>query len=210
MTIQASLQLLNFDQEFKQNIQKEIQKKISSIMPGVIKVIKQKLEIELYNAISSSDTWRAIKGGVLRGELGIQNVSSIDNILDTWAKGIQVEYERNKEFGIIKIGMIRADYSDVLSLPQSSFPYVSSRGSGIIEWLRWLLLESTQTIVAGYEFDPRNSGRTGLGIMVKTGGGWSVPTQYAGSATDNFATRSLADIEKVIDRVVKEEVIRRF
>jgi len=210
MTIKASIQLLNFDSQFDKNVKKEINKKIASVMSAATKAIKKKLEVELYNAIESSQTWQAVKGGVLRGELGIQNVSSIDNILNTWAEGIQVTYERNTEFGIIKIGMIRSDYSDVLSLPQSSFPYVSSRSSGIIEWLRWLLLESTQTIVSGYTFNPRNSGRTGLGIMVKTGGGWSVPPQYAGSATDNFATRSLADIEKVIDRVVKEEVSRRF
>jgi hypothetical protein len=210
MPINASIQLPNFDNEFSKKVKKELQAKVASIMVKAAKAIKQKLEIEVYNAILTSQTWQAVKGGVLRGELGIQNVSSIDNILDTWAKGIQVEYERNTEFGILKIGMIRSDYSDVLSLPQSSFPYVSSRGGGIIEWLRWLLLESTQTIVAGYEFDPRNGGRTGLGIMVKTGGGWSVPPQYAGSATDNFATRSLQDIGNVIDKVVKEEVTRRL
>lgn len=210
MTIRASIQLPNFKSEFSKNIKKEMNKKISSIMPSVTKKIKERLEIELFNAISTSDTWIAVKSGAFRGELGITNVSSIDNIIDTWAKGIQVTYEPNGELGIIRIGMIRADYSDVLSLPESSFPYVSSKGSGIIEWLRWLLLESTQIIVAGYDFRSRRDGRTGLGIMVKSGGGWSVPTQYAGSATDNFATRSLQDIENVIDKVVTEEVKRRF
>jgi len=210
MTIKASITLPNFDAQFEANVKKEIRKKIALVMPNITSAVKKRLEAELYTAISTSETWTAVTGGVLRGELGIPSVASLDAILERWASGIQVQYKRNTGFGSIEIGMLRSGYSDVLSLPQASYPYVSRRTSGIIEWLRWLLLEGTQTIVAGYDFEPGVKGRTGLGIMVRTGGGWQIPQQYAGTATDNFATRSLSDIQNVIDRVVKEEVNRRF
>ena len=118
-------------------------------------------------------------------------------------------YIKNKGFGKISIGMIQSDYSDVLSLTESSFTYSSGRGSGVIEWLRWLLLESTSIIVSEYDFVPSNQGRTGMGIMAKRqGGGWSIPPQYAGTAVDNFVTRSLFDIQNTIESVVTREVQR--
>jgi len=212
--LNASVELTNFDKEFEKNIIKEINKKIASVMQTVTQSIKEKLKIELIQAIGSSPTWVAVKSDILRGELGIANVSSLDNILEVWGDGIQVSYIPGvKTLGVIKIGMIASDYSDVLSLPESTIIAVGKRNGSVelLEWLRWLLLESTQVIIADYDFYPKSgAGRTGLGIMVKSGGGWQVPPQYAGSATDNFATRSLQDIKDVIDRVVLNEINRSF
>ena len=207
-----SISLPNFKSQFDKNIVREIRKEIAARMPKVIDAVQERLGVELFDAIQDSPTWRAVKGGSLRGELGIANVASLDNILLTWADGVEVTYEQNKEFGILRIGMIQADYSDVLSLPESSFVSSSARtgNTSVIEWLRWLLLESTAIIVSNYSFVPKNNGRTGLGIMIETGRGWRIPQQYAGSATDNFATRSLQNIGSVIDKVVEEEVNRRF
>jgi len=210
--MRASISLPNFKNEFDRNVKKELRKEISARMPVFIQSLKEKLKIELVDAISASPTWRSVKGGALRGELGLFNTASIDNILYTWAEGIEVVYEKNKDLGIIRIGMIQMDYSDVLSLSESSFIAVSQKSgrSSVVEWLRWLLLESTQVIVADYSFYEKLGGRTGLGIMIKTGRGWQIPPEHAGSATDNFATRSLQDIGNVIDRVVEVEVKRRF
>ena len=207
-----SISLPNFKSQFDKNIVREIRKEIAARMPKVIDAVQERLGVELFDAIQDSPTWRAVKAGSLRGELGIANVASLDNILLTWADGVEVTYEQNKEFGILRIGMIQADYSDVLSLPESSFVSSSARtgNTSVIEWLRWLLLESTAIIVSNYSFVPKNNGRTGLGIMIETGRGWRIPQQYAGSATDNFATRSLQNIGSVIDKVVEEEVNRRF
>lgn len=208
--IEAKITLPNFQKQFNSNINKELKKIIKTKIPKILERTKSRLEQELVQSIASSNTWIELQNSILRGELGIQSTSGLDNILNTWARGIQVTYESNNSLGVIKIGMIRSDYSDVLSLPEASFAYSSSRGSGIIEWLRWLLLESNSIIVAGYEFKASNAGRTGLGIMVKSRGGWQIPTQHAGTATDNFATRSLSDIKKTIDQVMDAEIKRGF
>ena len=168
--LNASVELTNFDKEFEKNIIKEINKKIASVMQTVTQSIKEKLKIELIQAIGSSPTWVAVKSDILRGELGIANVSSLDNILEVWGDGIQVSYIPGvKTLGVIKIGMIASDYSDVLSLPESTIIAVGKRNGSVelLEWLRWLLLESTQVIIADYDFYPKSgAGRTGLGIMV--------------------------------------------
>ncbi len=201
--------LPNFDAEFTKNINKEINTKIAKSMSGIVDKIEQRLGSEIRKSIENSIVWQEVVGGTLRGELGIQNVSNLDSILETWSKSIKVVYLKNKGFGKISIGMIQSDYSDVLSLVESSFTYASNRGSGVIEWLRWLLLESTSIIVSEYDFIPSNQGRTGMGIMVKRqGGGWSIPPQYAGTAVDNFVTRSLSDIENTIEKIVTVEVQR--
>lgn len=207
--VRLGIRLPNFDAEFNKNIKKEINAKIAKSMIGIVDKIEQRLGSEIRQSIENSIVWQEVVGGTLRGELGIQNISGLDAILETWSKSIKVVYSKNKGFGKISIGMIKSDYSDVLSLTESSFTYASNRGSGVIEWLRWLLLESTSIIVSEYDFVPSNQGRTGLGIMAKRqGGGWSVPPQYAGTAVDNFVTRSLSDIENTIERVVTREVQR--
>lgn len=210
MAIQASLQLTNFDKNFDANIKKEIKTIIQKRIGNIITDIKSELSRELYNTIASSDTWIELQNGALRGELGLQTTQGLDQILITWAEGIEVKYEKNGELGVIKIGMIRSDYSDVLSLPEASYSYASSNTSGIIEWLRWLLLEGTSIIVSQYDFEASIQGRTGLGIMVRSGGGWQVPPQHAGTATDNFATRSLDSIQATIESVVKNAVKKGF
>ncbi len=207
--VRLGIRLPNFDAEFNKNINKEINAKISKSMSGIINRIEQRLGSEIKKAIGNSEVWQEVINGTLRGELGIPNVSNLDSILEAWSKSIEVVYIKNKGFGKISIGMIQSDYSDVLSLTESSFTYSSGRGSGVIEWLRWLLLESTSIIVSEYDFVPSNQGRTGMGIMAKRrGGGWSIPPQYAGTAVDNFVTRSLFDIQNTIENVVTREVQR--
>ena len=89
--------------------------------------------------------------------------------------------------------------------------YSSRKGAKALEWLRWLLKEGNAVIVSQYDFAFKStrSSRTGLGIMVKKrGGGWKVPSQYAGTDDDNFATRALADIAGDIDIVVRRELTK--
>jgi hypothetical protein len=203
-----SIKLPRFSSEFSKNIKKEITSVFSAKIPPVISSIRTRLQKELKEKISQSQEWQEIVSGKLRGELGIPDTSGLDDILETWTSGIIVEFNKNKELGSIQIRMIRSDYSDVLSLPDSSFVYSSRNGSKVIEWLRWLLLEGPGIIVIGYDFVPSNKGRTGLGIMVRSRNGWKVPDQYAGTSTDNFVTRSLVDIYSTIETVVSQEVNR--
>ncbi len=205
--LEAKIRLPNFATEFDRNVVKEIKAHIFKRMPSISVGIKKRLQITLADLIRRSDEYSSLTGGELRGQIGLEDPSSIEAIIDRWAEGIEVRFLKNKRFGSIKIGMIQSDYSDVLTMPEASYTYVARKGSKVIDWLRWLLLEGSQSIVQDYNFAASKQGRTGLGIMVsKEGGSWKVPAAYAGTAEDNFVTRSLRDIEKEIDIVVKQEV----
>lgn len=209
MTARAKIELPNFKADFDKNILREIKSVINKAMPSIVNKIKSRLKVEFIRLVKDSEEYQALVAGDLRGELGLPDPTVVDRIIDAWADGIQVVFTNRGKLGVIEIGMIQADYADVLSLPDASYVYASRDGNTVIEWLRWLLLESTSVIVVDYEFAASNRGRTGLGIMVnRSGGGWRVPAQYAGTANDNFVTRALADIERSIDVIVRQEITK--
>lgn len=209
MTGTLTIELPNFPSEFKKNITREIQQVFNKKMPTVVKKIESRLEVVLRRLIQDSSEYQALVGGDLRGEIGLPDPNVVEAVIDVWAQGITVQYKKTNALGTISIGMIQADYADVLSLPEASYAYASRDGNTVIEWLRWLLLESTAVIVLDYNFAASNRGRTGLGIMVKKdGGGWRVPAQYAGTANDNFVTRALVDIERSIDSIARQEITK--
>ena len=46
-----------------------------------------------------------------------------------------------------------------------------------------------------------------MGIMVsKERGFWQVPPEFSGTSVNNFATRSLGDIQNVIDSIVEQTI----
>lgn len=211
--VQAKIELPNFEKEFSKNILLELQKKFNAKMPAVATKVEARLQIALSTLIKNSSEYQALVAGDLLGELGLPDPNAAEAIIQTWANGVEVAYTKTNKLGAISIGMIQQDYSDVLTLPEASYTYVSNNpkimGPVTIEWLRWLLLESTAIVVTDYQFEAKGGkGRTGLGYMVKGGGGWRVPVQYAGTATDNFATRALEDIGKTIDEIVRQEITK--
>jgi len=210
--VTAQIILPNFEKQFRAGITKEIKKIFKKRMPRVAQRAKPKLAKALKESIIASNTYQELLSGDLKGEVGLVNTVGLEVILDTWANGIEVKFDENRSrYGGFSIGMIRSDYADVLSLPEASIVYGTKKGSAVIDWLRWLLLESTSIIVSGYDFEQSDRGRTGMGIMVqKSGGGWSVPSEHAGTATDNFVTRSLEDIDKAIETVMREEINKEF
>ena len=218
MGVPISIKLQSdFTSYFQQNIMREITAKLNrnvrKIHASIAIRVKEAVRELLFNAPEVSE----LMGGILQGQLGITNPSSrISSIIDTWVENIEVStvvHKRKLKEGpllTIDIKILRQDYSDVLSLPQSAYESVGPRGTFIIEWLRWLLLEGDKTI-ANYFFMPGNmrQSRTRLGIMVnKQGRRWSVPPQVRGTAEDNFATRALAELDKTIDKIVDMELRR--
>lgn len=211
--MEASLVLSkNFDNIFDKKIEKEIKKYVKSKVISLIPQIKLELQKSFFKVVEQSIEYQSIvKDFNLAGELGITNIDyALNAILHVWSSNIVIKFIQTKgKFGTLSIQMINDDYSDVLSLSEATIIYQSSKSDGRLEWLRWLLLEGGNTIISEYEFQPdRGMGRTGFGIMVqKTGGGWSVPSEYAGTANDNFITRALSnfnlEIEQALSKVFK-------
>ena len=96
-------------------------------------------------------------------------------------------------------------------MPEAVYAYTSANGSGVLEWLKWILLGGSGQIIGGFEFSPLASpfSRTGGGLMV-AGGSWSVPPGLSGTATNNILTRALENIQKDIEIVINQELQRVF
>lgn len=142
-------------------------------------------------------------------EIGVPDINTrLTSILQTLASNIKVKVSFDKSIKI-DINILEEDYSDVLSLPEAVYTYTSSNGSGVLEWLKWILLGGNGTIVGGFEFSPSSSpfSRTGGGLMTP-GNGWGVPSNLAGTASNNILTRSLQNIEKDIQVIVSQEIQR--
>ncbi len=210
--LQARITFPNLDAQLRKGVEQEIKKKLVRNMPKILNAIKSRMGIEVSKELKESTVYKEITlGGSLLGQLGLSNPSDLDDIIDAWANGIEVTYSLTKgKFGAINIGILESTYSDVLSLPQAS--YVSERSGLLVEWLRWLLLEGNAVLVKDYFFLDRSGvpgSRTGLGIMVESRSrNWSIPPRFAGTSGDNFATRALSDIDKVIDDIVRQEITK--
>ena len=203
----------SFEPKFQKYIIKEILKKIKSKAPKIQDTIRDRIRKSVRESLISTPEYRSILQGKLRAELGIpESDARIITVIDTWVNNIVVKTKTGKNpFLSIEIGIIKDDYSDVLSLPSSQYTYRSKHSQGEIPWLRWLLLEGDKRIVNKYEFsndrESRSRSRSGMGVMVsKERGFWKVPSEFSGTSVNNFATRALGNIESVIDNIVQKVV----
>lgn len=213
--LKARITFPNLDAQFKPGVEKEIKKKLVRSIPKILLAIKSRMGVEVSRALKNSDVYmEIIGGGDLLGQLGIPNPSDLNDIIDVWADGIEVAYSPSRgKFGVIKIGILESTYSDVLSLPQSSYisgGALSNKRGGpfVIEWLRWLLLEAGRPLIEDYQIfnEDRRASRTTGRIMIP-GGNWNMPQRFSAGG-DNFAIRALSDIEKVIDDIVRQEITK--
>lgn len=184
----------------------EIKKIINKYIPKIQSALNNAIYNIVYNRLLSGIP--PISGQDLY-EIGIPDINvRMMSIVDAAAKSMEIKVSLSNVLRI-EIGILKKDYSDLLSLPESIYTYVSNRGSGILEWLRWLLLEGDSAIISGFEFSLENSpfSRTGGGLMV-TGTNWKVPSSLSGTSQNNILTRALQNIQKDIELIVETELKR--
>tara|TARA_R100000008_G_scaffold62018_1_gene39308 strand:+ start:1185 stop:1826 length:642 start_codon:yes stop_codon:yes gene_type:complete len=196
-----------FPTSFHRHIVKEVFNVLKQNENNINEGIKKKLQETIMEMLFNSPAVSSLMGGKLQAELGVVSAeSTMIEVIDTWMNNIHVSTKAGgSPLLTINIGILTQGYGDVLSLPSSVY---QSAGGEMIEWLRWLLLEGDKTIV-DYFFLPgnRSKSRTGLGIMVRKGGRrWSIPPEFRGTETDNFATRALENLDKALDRIVRVEI----
>jgi len=204
-----------FESQFKKNITKELKKQVQNKAPDAIVQIKSLLQSKIISILTSSAEHNTIISSRVVRELGIQGIENrLMNVYQTIANNISVTFIKNSpELIQINIGILKSDYSDILGLQESTFLYSGSKGSGILNWLEWLLTKGGSPIVVGYSFVNRSGkGRLNQGFMKPSPNrSWSVPSEASGTENDNFITRALSksveklspSIEKIIQGVYK-------
>ena len=192
--------------QISKDMYKEIFNKIKKAAPKIQKSLNTKIEEIVFQRLVSSVP--TITGRDYY-EIGVPDINErLQSIIRIAAKNFKIKVTPANLLNI-SIEILEDDYSSLLTLPESVFPYVSAKGSGILQWLRWILIEGNSPIVRDFEFAPTPSrfSRTGGGVMLR-GGGWSVPPSLAGTAQNNILTRSLQGIEKDIESLVNAELQR--
>ena len=202
-----------FASQFHRDVVREITNRIKREAENIKVAITDKIRTTVREGLVATPEYQSVVQGKLRAELGIPNSDArIVSIVDTWVNNIIVKVKTSKNpFLSIEIGMIQDDYGDVLGTAEAS--YTTSKGRNI-PWLEWLLIAGDKTLVADYIFTEDIStgiSRTGLGLMrQKNTGRWHVPREFAGTATNNFVTRSLSRLEGEVIAIMQKEVAKRL
>lgn len=145
---------------------------------------------------------RSLIGGDLQVLFGIANPAPIvSNIVRAVADSIVVQVlpPTPQSMGYIQVQAIRSDYSDVLAVPGASYESISQRRgtSTLVPWLNWLLLAGDTLVVADWGVirgQGFRSSRTGRAIMIPRSRGFHVPSNFAGTADNNFLIRAFDDM----------------
>lgn len=197
----------------------EIEKKILTALISVInqgfnqarpKIIEQ-LQKMVREAIVSEPEYQSLLSGQLKYELGIDDSSKIQNIIDIWISNVDVQIQPvritgSQLSGQISISMIKEDYSDVLSSVSASI--TDSNTGSVVPWLYWLLLGGGDILVQDYavKIGPNPRSRTGNAIMVSSPQNWRMPAQYVGVADDNWVYRAISKLDSKIENMMQTEL----
>tara|TARA_R110000737_G_C14589605_1_gene487264 strand:- start:382 stop:1014 length:633 start_codon:yes stop_codon:yes gene_type:complete len=203
---------IELDAGFESHFKKEIEKEVSLRLKSSINNITESIEIALQTLVKlrlyEAPEVDSLASGELRYQFGlVDGASRISNIIDMWAESVEVRYVSGfGKLGGISISMGDNDYSKALSMSDAEF---TTENGTPLEWLRWLLLEGDTRIVNNYQFRSGRRGRAGGGIMAsRQNSSWGVPSQFAGTDNNNFATRALESMQDEIDVIVRREITK--
>jgi hypothetical protein len=208
--IRCSINITETDDQISGRILRALKTELDKFLSKIFDRVKPQIVTTVQKAVVSSPEYNSLLSGDLKYEFGLPDSDSrVQTILNFWTK-INVEYKKvsinnnTKLAGGFILTMIPSDYSDVLS--SSAAVFTTEKGTDL-NWLEWLLLFGSKTIIRDYEvefgYNPKS--RTGQAIMrgVKRGK-WSVPSQFSGTQNNNWITRAIDSVESDIYKILSE------
>ena len=184
-----------------------VNKHFNSKIPQIVKESREMAQswISSQNVITSL---LSASPESLAGAFGVSpsQVSSIvGSIVGAVSNSISVEvkkFDQNLR-GSLSINFQPAEFSNLISLRQGHTVY----DGGDLHWLKWLLTLGSAPIISNYDYvASAGDGRSGLGVM-KVGGSFRVPPEYAGTMNNNFVTKAFADkgdqIVSMLERILR-------
>lgn len=196
----------------KANINKEIVDKLNPLFIRAGNSAISKIQTAVFNALTSAPEYQALlPGGSLYNQIGNPDIESdLLTIINEILKHITIDSvfraitaNRNYLVGHYSINIVRADFKDILAMPEATF--MTEKGS-LLKWLEWILLEGNNDIIIGFTyidiFSPRS--RTGKGLMVHSNNeNWSVP-EYQGTINSNWITIAMNTIEPILLQSIED------
>lgn len=200
-----TLKIIESEAEISKKINQAILKELSKKVSKSFNKLRQYILSSVISSIRNQPEYASILSGSLKGEFGIPNPSQrLNAILEKIESSLFTDYKKpfikgNGISGGFSIGIIKSDFSDILSMSEA---VIISEKNTSLEWLKWLLLEGDKTIITGYEFQlsSPNRSRSGKGIMSPSFSGvWKVPGAFSGTMENNWLTRAVESVSKDIE-----------
>ena len=203
------------DTEILLKIRTEAAKVIGIRLQRTVKPITILVKSELARAVSEQPEYNSIIGGILRHEFGIPDgISRLSQIVDIWVDSVSVKLINSGALATpmvtIEIRAVPSDYQDVLRHHAAS---LTTEKGDILEWLSWLLIEGSNPAIIPDYSTFRGRGRAsegGIGLIMKFGGQWGVPSIFQGDQNDNFVIRAIQQIEPVLETSIIQIITKAF
>lgn len=195
--------------KLESEILKEVRSRFDTELTKIIPTIFRECLTSIEPTFKNNSTYLSLLNGILRTDLGLVDPNAaIDAIIQYisshmfWKKNSSSINRSMVTSGFI-IGINIGDLSDIIA-------FQSLAGSPI-PWLDWLLTRGTQIIITdfsvSYDHSSPNS-RTGSSIMVKDKAGYSIPSEFAGTISDNFITKTFVILSKLFEDITQRHMLR--
>ncbi len=188
---------------------------INSIAIKIAADVTETIKPLVYDAVHDCHEMQALRSSDLRAAMGLNPPQARDvskQIAESVSSSLIVESGKVTPKNLstmISIYVQPAGLDNVLSVGGSTVNYTSTEGKQVtIPWLDWLLTEGDRILVSGFSLElGQGLGRSWGGRMVEAPtGSWRIEPQYAGTLTDNFVTRALA--EKKLESAISKEIMK--
>lgn len=206
------IELITTQAEFQKAVEKELYEVLNKNLKRVTINVERDMENTIPHIFRQTTIYKELTSGELAGHFGFpkgSEVSRVEQIITKISENVDVIYEPlTANSGGITI-MVNPDiYTELMRMPAAVV--VTAKGEAL-NWIEWLLLRGTQLIITDARIKFGNYGRSGQAIM-RPGGTWSVPAQYAGTVNDNWITRVFEDSDAFIytafETIIQKEIER--
>lgn len=212
--MKLSLKLIESDSAISSKILESIKPLMDQAFKKALPRIKIRISEEMKKALMSEPEYQSLISGQLKYEFGIPVQQKVNNIIDLWVSNISTTYKGVRAgtrglVGGLSLDMIKSSYDDVLG--SDSAIVVDSLSGVVLPWLEWLLLYGNKIVIRDYrvQFGSNSRSRTGMAIMIESkGSNWRVPTQFAGTISNNWVTRAMDKLDDKILDILEQELER--
>lgn len=207
ITFSVNISLPNM-QGMESDILKEFAKHIDKSITSSIPFIKKRVETLVAETIKGSSTVNSLANGDLRTLLCLDGINfSVYHIENAVVSSLKIDRKSvgiggNYINGGFTINILDDSYREMLAMPNSS--YVTLNGKSV-QWMEWLLFYGTSPVMLRSRLLKTDRGT----FAVADKSDFYIPSSDAGTASDNFLTRSLQPLEASIGTIIEEEVSRR-
>lgn len=209
-------QILESNSKIREMILDSIKNHIDTAFSRAIPSIYSELKTLVAEALRAEPEYQSLISGVLRAELGIEDPSSVDQVIIEIVNTLQITKNPIKVTNLGLSGgftMSMIPSKDIGGVIGSDAAVVNDTTKGYrLPWLEWLLLHANKTIVKNYEvkIGPNPYSRSGMGIMIESDSDWRVPPEFAGNEQDNWTTRAISRIDSQVSTVFEKNIVKNI